>query len=246
VFDRVVANANPAHVDRDLLPAGRTERSDWDDRTYAPSAFMLYLGVEGNVSPLAHHTLVLPTDWEAHFDAIFDTPRWPDDPAYYLSVPSRTDDTVAPDGHEAVVVLVPVAPGIDDGPKPRERYREKVLTDVAEHTGVDLRGRVVFERSACVAEFADRLRAPGGSALGLAHTLTQTGPFRPGHRSSAMDRLYYAGSYTAPGIGMPMTLVSGEHTAAAVRKDAADGARSESGSRSLASLATAFGVGRSD
>ena len=51
-----------------------------------------------------------------------------DDPAYYLSVTSKTDDTVAPDGHHAVVVLVPIAPGLDDDPDMRARFREIVST----------------------------------------------------------------------------------------------------------------------
>jgi phytoene desaturase len=36
-----------------------------------------------------------------------------------------------------------------------------------------------------------------------------------------MDGLYYTGSFTTPGIGVPMALISGEHTADAVREDAA-------------------------
>jgi len=218
--DVVVSNANPAHVERDLLAPEVVDRDPdyWDDRTYAPSALMLYLGVEGDLPALAHHSLVLPTDWEPHFDAMFEDPKWPEDPAYYLSVTSKTDDAVAPDGHHAVVVLVPIAPGLDDRPAVRERVRDKVLDDLAETVGVDLRDRIVVEESACVTEFAGRYRNPKGSALGLAHTLRQTGPFRPGHRGP-VDGLYYAGSYTAPGIGMPMCLVSGEHAADAVLED---------------------------
>ncbi|CAI48193.1 phytoene dehydrogenase (phytoene desaturase) [Natronomonas pharaonis DSM 2160] len=223
--DTVVANAAPAHVDRDLLPDGVAEYGDdyWSDRTYAPSAFMLYLGVEGDVEPLYHHTLVLPTDWDDHFRQIFETPAWPDDPAYYINVPSSTDPTMAPDGHEAVVVLVPIAPGLDDGPAVRETFREQVLNDIATHTGVDLRDRIVLERTACVSEFGQRFGAPQGTALGLAHTLSQTGPLRPSIRSSVSDSLFYAGSYTSPGIGVPMCLTSGEHAAAAVRADATGG-----------------------
>ncbi|WP_152039436.1 phytoene desaturase family protein [Salinigranum salinum] len=219
--DVVVSNANPAYTERELLPPDARERSPqaWDDRTYAPSAFMLYLGVEGDVDPLAHHSLVLPTDWSAHFERIFDRPAWPEDPAYYLSVASKTDDGVAPDGHHAVVVLVPIAPGLDDGPDMRDRYREFVLGALAERTGVDLRGRIVVEESACVSEFADRYGDPQGTALGLAHTLFQTGPFRPDRRAGP-DGLYYTGAYTTPGIGMPMCLVSGERTARAVVEDA--------------------------
>ncbi len=214
--DLVVTNANPAYTERELLEDAPDR--DWDDQTYAPSAFMLYLGVEGDVDPLAHHSLVFPTDWDPHFESIFEDQAWPEEPAYYLSVPSKTDDAVAPEGHHAVVVLVPIAPGLDDGPDVRERYRDRVLADLAEHTGVDLRDRIVVEESACVSEFAERYGDPQGTALGLAHTLFQTGPFRPGHRADR-DGLYYTGAYTTPGIGMPMCLISGEHAADAVLDD---------------------------
>ncbi|MFB6243382.1 MAG: phytoene desaturase family protein, partial [Halobaculum sp.] len=219
--DAVVSNLNPAVAERELLPSSLRRHDDdyWDRATLAPSAYMLYLGVEGSVEPLAHHTLVLPTDWDEHFASIFDDPAWPDDPAYYVSVPSLTDDTVAPDGHETVVVLVPIAPGLDDSPTAREQYRETVLDDLASHTGVDFRGRIVVEEDACVSEFAEQLGAPGGSALGLAHTLDQTGPLRPGHRGGA-EGLYFTGGYTTPGIGVPMTLLSGAQTADALRADA--------------------------
>ena len=218
--DVVVSNANPAVVERDLLDDAVVDRDPdyWDDRTYAPSALMLYLGVEGGLDDLAHHSLVLPTDWKPHFDAMFQDPRWPEDPAYYLSVTSKTDDDVAPDGHHAVVVLVPIAPGLNDDPAVRERLRDAVLADLDESVGVDLEDRIVVEESACVSEFATRYGNPQGTALGLAHTLRQTGPLRPGHRGP-VDGLYYAGSYTAPGIGMPMCLVSGEHAASVVLED---------------------------
>jgi len=221
VADSVVANANPAHVERDLLPddLGR-DAAYWESRTYGPSAFMLYLGVEGDVGPLAHHTLVFPTDWDPHFERIFDDPAWPENPAYYLSVASKTDDDVAPDGHHAVVVLVPIAPGLDDDADRVDAFRDEVLADLAAETGVDLRDRVVVERSVCVSEFADRYRTPGGTALGLAHTLDQTGPLRPSHHAPGVENLYYAGAFTSPGVGLPMAVVSGEHAAEAVARDA--------------------------
>ncbi len=219
-FDRVVANAAPPHVERDLLPDEYARREAyWESRTYAPSAFLLYAGVEGDVD-LDHHALVLPTDWRPHFETIFDDPGWPDDPAYYVHVPSKTDPKAAPDGHEAVFVLVPLAPGLDDDPATRERFRELVLDDLAEQTGVDFRDRIVFEESACVSDFERRFNAPRGTALALSHTLDQTGPLRPAHRAPGVDGLYYVGAYTNPGIGMPMCLLSGEHVAEAVIEDA--------------------------
>ena len=219
--DRVVVNADYRHAEQELLPEHERQYDEgyWDKRTYAPSAFLMYLGIEGDVEELAHHTLVLPTDWEPHFDQIFEDPDWPDEPAYYLCVPSKTDDDVAPDGHSNLFVLVPLAPGLEDTQAMRDRYREQVLDDIAENTGVDLRERIVVEEQFCVSDFVDRYNATEGTALGLAHTLRQTALLRPNNRSSAVDGLYFTGSFTTPGIGVPMCLISGEHTANALIDD---------------------------
>ncbi|QLH84475.1 phytoene desaturase family protein [Halosimplex pelagicum] len=220
--DRVVVNADYAHAEQELLPEHERQYDAdyWDDRTYAPSAYLLYLGVEGDVPELAHHTLVLPDDWDPHFAEIFDDPAWPDEPAYYLCVPSKTDDTVAPEGHSNLFVLVPIAPGLEDSPAQRERFREQILDDVAEHADTDLRDRIVFEEEFCVSDFVDRYNATQGTALGLAHTLRQTALLRPPNRSEAVDGLYFTGSFTTPGIGVPMCLISGQHTAQALVEDA--------------------------
>ncbi|MFB6307949.1 MAG: phytoene desaturase family protein [Haloarculaceae archaeon] len=219
--DEVVVNADYAHAERDLLPDHERQYDDdyWDSRTYAPSAYLLYLGVEGDVPELAHHTLVLPEDWDPHFETIFEDPAWPEDPAYYLCVPSKTDETVAPEGHSNLFALVPVAPGLEDSEAIREQYRDRLLADIAENTGVELLDRIVFEKDFCVSEFVDRYNATEGTALGLAHTLRQTSLLRPNNRSSAVDGLYFTGSFTRPGIGVPMCLISGEHTASAVIED---------------------------
>jgi len=222
--DVVVSDADLAHTEQDLLAPGdrQYDRSYWEDRTIAPSAFLLYLGVDGGVDPLAHHSLVLPTDWDLHFDQIFEDPTWPEDPAYYVCAPSVTDPTVAPPGASTVFVLVPIAAGLDDDPETREQYRDAVLDDLARNAGVDLRDRIRVEETFAVSDFTTRYNALEGTALGLAHTLRQTGPLRPDHRSSAVDGLYFTGGFTRPGIGVPMCLISGEHTATAVLEDAGE------------------------
>mgnify|MGYP000421626822 CR=1 FL=1 len=219
--DLVVSNADYAHTELQLLaPEDRQyDESYWESRTYAPSAYLLYLGVEGDIPELAHHSLVLPADWTDHFDQIFDDPDWPEDPAYYVCAPSKTDDSVAPDGHSNLFVLVPIAPGLEDTDETREWYRDLVLDDLAQHTGTDLRDRIVVEEDFTISDFADRYNARDGSALGLAHTLRQTALFRPPHRSGALDGLYYTGSYTTPGIGVPMCLISGDLTADEILED---------------------------
>ncbi|RDI72425.1 phytoene desaturase family protein [Halopelagius longus] len=213
--DYVVSDADYRHTEMELLPPEKRQYDEayWESRTYAPSAFLLYLGVEGDVEPLAHHTLVLPPDWNDHFETIFEEPSWPEDPAYYLCVPSKTDDDVAPEGHSTLFALVPVAAGLEDTPERREQFRELVLSDIEENTGVELRDRIVFEETFSVDDFTERYNSTKGTALGLAHTLRQTSLFRPPHRSKAVEGLYFTGSFTTPGIGVPMCLISGQLTA---------------------------------
>lgn len=217
----VVSDADYAHTEQHLLPTEKRQYDAgyWESRTYAPSAFLVYLGVEGSVESLAHHTLVLPTEWEGHFEQIFEDPAWPDDPAYYLCVPSKSDDTVAPPGHSNLFALVPIAPGLGDDEGIRTQYRDQLLEDIAANTGEELHDRIVVEEHFSVSDFATRYNSTNGTALGLAHTLRQTGPLRPSHRSDTVDGLYFTGSYTTPGIGVPMCLISGEHTANAVLED---------------------------
>jgi len=216
--DLVVSDANYAHTEQALLPERKRQydESYWDSRTYAPSAFLLYMGVEGDLPELAHHTLVLPTEWDEHFGQIFDEPAWPDDPAYYLCAPSKTDDSVAPEGHSNLFALVPIAPGLDDDAETRAAYRESVLDDIAANADTDLRDRIVVEETFSVSEFGKRYNSMQGSALGLAHTLRQTALLRPPHTSEEVPGLYFTGSYTTPGIGVPMCLISGQLTAEAM------------------------------
>jgi len=217
----VLSDAPYAHTEQELLaPEFRGyDDSYWEERTFAPSALLCYFGVEGDLESLAHHTLVLPTDWDEHFEQIFEEPSWPDDPAYYVCAPSKTDDSVAPDGHSALFVLVPIAAGLPDGPERRSQYRELILEHLAEHADTDIRDRIVLEETFSVSDFADRYNAYDGTALGLAHTLRQTALFRPPHRSKQLDRLYFTGANTTPGIGVPMCLISGEVTTEYILED---------------------------
>jgi phytoene dehydrogenase-like protein len=89
--DYVVSDADYRHTEMELLDEGKRQYDAdyWDSRTYAPSAFLLYLGVEGDVDPLAHHSLVLPTDWDDHFETIFDDPACPTTPRTTCVSPRR-------------------------------------------------------------------------------------------------------------------------------------------------------------
>ncbi len=218
--DAVVSNADYAHTETELVPDEHTTYDEdyWDSRTYAPSAFLIYLGIDKEVD-LEHHSLVLPEEWDEHFDTIFEDPAIPENPAYYICNPSATDNTVAPDGKSAMFILVPIAAELELSEEQRQRFRDEVIEDLENETGLEIEERIEYEKIFAGEEFKERYNSYNGTALGIAHTLRQTSVFRPKQRSKEMEGLYYVGQYTNPGIGMPMCLISGEHVSEKVTKD---------------------------
>jgi phytoene desaturase len=49
-----------------------------------------------------------------------------------------------------------------------------------------------------------------GTPFALAHEFSQTGPFRPPNVERRLPGLFFAGSGTVPGVGVPMVLISGK------------------------------------
>jgi phytoene desaturase len=212
--DVVIVNADYAHSELDLVTKNNQTYDDkyWDSRVIAPSAMVAYLGVDYVVDKLVHHNLFLDEDWEHGFDTIFDPKKaaWPENPSYYVNVPSRTDLSAAPKGSDTLFVLIPLAPGLEDTPELRESFYNKIMDDLEAKLDENIRDHIVVKRIFALNDFMDRYNAYKGTALGLSHTLRQSALWRPAHKSKKVKNLYYSGHYTHPGIGVPMTLISSQ------------------------------------
>jgi phytoene desaturase len=222
--DIVISNADYPFTETQLLAKDAQSYSEsyWKKKTIAPSAFLLYLGVKGKIKNLQHHNLFFANNWEEHFEQIFKDPQWPDKPSYYVCAPSKTDPSAAPKGDENIFVLVPVPSGLDDNDTIRAAYSEKILTHLEDLLGENFVDRIVVKKIFSHRDFTERYNSYKGTALGLAHTLTQTALFRPRIKSKKVNNLYYVGQYTQPGIGMPMCLISAEIVTKEVQKHHAE------------------------
>ncbi|MFN4233328.1 MAG: phytoene desaturase family protein [Bacteroidia bacterium] len=221
VADVVVASADYHHVETKLLDKKYRSYSDdyWEKRVMAPSSLIYYVGLNKKISKVLHHTLVFDRPFDKHAKEIYETPQWPTEPLLYLSCTSQTDNTVAPEGHEALFILIPVAPGLNDSEEIREKYFNLAIDRLEENLGENLRDHIVYKRSYAHCNFINDYNSYKGNAYGLANTLMQTAFLKPSLKSKKVKNLFYTGQLTVPGPGVPPSLISGEVVAKELVKE---------------------------
>jgi phytoene desaturase len=206
--DAVVLNPDLPVAYRDLLGVvpGRVRRL-----RYSPSCFLLLAGSRAPASPGAHHTIHFGTAWREVFDELLSGSLM-SAPSFLVTAPSRSDPALAPAGRSTYYVLFPT-PNLEAGKSSGVDWR-RIAPHYREHVvnTLEQRGFAGFGEGIEVEHVTTPLdwRALGmaaGTPFAAAHTLGQTGPFRPGNLWG--DNVVLAGSGTLPGVGVPMVLVSG-------------------------------------
>ena len=219
--DGIIAAADYHHVEEKLLaPQYRNyTESYWDKRVMAPSSLIFYLGVSCKIGRLDHHTLFFDADLKQHAKEIYEEPQWPSKPLFYVCCPSKTDDSVAPQGHENLFILMPLAPGLKDDDALREQYYEMIMSRLEKFTGLAIRQYVDHKESYCINDFVADYNSYKGNAYGLANTLMQTANLKPSVKNKKVSNLFYAGQLTVPGPGVPPSIISGKVSSAQLLKN---------------------------
>ena len=103
LFDKVVVNADYCYAQSDLL------KRPLADYRYSCSVFLLYLGLKGKLKGLDHHNLFFANDLRKNLREIFEENQTPQDPSFYVHVPTVTDPSLAPEGKDIAYILIPVS-----------------------------------------------------------------------------------------------------------------------------------------
>jgi phytoene desaturase len=217
--DAVLAAADYHHIESKLLPKPYRNYSEtyWEGKTFAPSCLVYYLGINKKIDNLEHHTLFFDEDLEAHAKEIYQQPKWPNKPLFYVCCPSKTDDSVAPAGHENLFLLMPIAPGLTDTEALREQYFDVMVKRIEQQIGESIAGHIDYKKSYCVNDYILDYNSYKGNAYGLANTLLQTAILKPKIKNKKLANLYYAGQLTVPGPGVPPSIISGKIAAEQVQ-----------------------------
>jgi phytoene desaturase len=210
--DAVIASADYHHVESELLPEAFRNYSEeyWDKKTLAPSCLIFYIGLNKKIKSIHHHTLFFEEDLLVHSIEIYKDPQWPSKPLFYVCCPSQTDDSVAPEGHENLFLLMPLAPGLEDNESQRKKYFKIMMSRLENHIGEEILSSIDFRKSYCVNDFVSDYNSFKGNAYGLANTLRQTAVLKPKIRNKKIQNLFYTGQLTVPGPGVPPSIISGK------------------------------------
>ncbi len=217
--DIVVSGADYHHTETllDKKYRGYSE-SYWQKKTFAPSALLFYVGFDKKLQNVDHHTLFFDVDFDAHAHAIYDSPRWHEEPLFYASFPSKTDANLAPENCEASIFLIPLAPRIEDNETIRDNYFNIIIKRFEKLTQQDVKNNIIFKESFCINDFVNDYNSYKGNAYGMANTLMQTAFLRPKLKSKKVKNLYFTGQLTVPGPGVPPSLISGKLVASLIQK----------------------------
>jgi phytoene desaturase (3,4-didehydrolycopene-forming) len=200
------------------------------------SSISFYWGLSQTVPELKTHNIFLADDYRESFDSIFDRQSIPQEPSFYVNVPSRIDPTAAPEGKDSIVVLVPVGhllnssmsqnhhrdPKVNSsvGINPEQDWdsivdsaRKTILSTIETRTGcTPLAKLIVHEELNTPTSWESRFNLDKGSILGLSHSFFNVLAFRPKTKHPQIKGVYFVGASTHPGTGVPIVLAGAKIT----------------------------------
>ena len=222
--DLVVVNADLVYAYNNLLPASSQAKS-LSQKTASCSSISFYWAMDKKVPELTAHNIFLADDYRESFDDIFKRQLIPQEPSFYVNVPSRVDPSAAPEGRDTIVVLVPVGHLLESGVSQESgsrsgqdwdamiaKARETVLKTVEARTGAKIRHSILHEEVNTPMTWKQKFNLDKGAILGLSHSFFNVLSFRPRTKHAKYEDLYFVGASTHPGTGVPICLAGSKIT----------------------------------
>ena len=225
--DYVISNADfpytMKHLIKDKKAKGKYQDAKLEKMDYSCSCLIFYWGMSKRYEFLDMHTFVVSADLDKNLHQIF-SGEFIEDASVYLSIPSRGDETLAPEGKDGFYVLIPVSElstvQYTYSQEVIEKYKENSIKKIERLPGCEnIRREIISESIFTPYDFQSKFNAYHGATFGLQPTLRQSNHWRPQAKSKQVEGLYFTGSSTHPGAGVPIVLESGKICAEELRRD---------------------------
>lgn len=222
--DDVVINADFGHAAQNLFEEGVLRKytpAKLKNLKLSCSTFMMYLGLDKKYD-VPHHAVFFADDYRGNVEGIFKGRPMTEDISFYVRNACATDETLAPQGHSAVYILVP-APNCRSAmnwEKEKKAVRENVLNKLEKRAGMTgVREHIVAEKTITPAEWKQQYDVFEGATFNLAHNMGQMIYLRPHNKFEELDRCYLVGGGTHPGSGLPTIYESGRIAANLISRE---------------------------
>ena len=229
--DVVICSADLVYAYNNLLPPSNYARS-LEKRKASCSSISFYWALDRQIPELKAHNIFLADEYRESFDRIFKDQKLPNDPSFYVNVPSRVDSTAAPPERDTVVVLCPTghllteAEGKGLNPQSRQDWnalvqaaRTAVISTIETRLNVSLSSHIIYETINTPQTWKDIFNLDKGAILGLSHSFFNVLSFRPRTKHDDISTLYFVGASTHPGTGVPIVLAGSKITSEQILQD---------------------------
>lgn len=220
--DMVICNADLSYVYNKLLPAS-AYASSLLKRKASCSSISFYWALDRQFPELTAHNIFLAEDYKESFDSIFKKHLIPDQPSFYVNVPSRVDPSAAPAGCDSIVVLVPVGHLQDSATSTHKgtqgtsgltqdwdtmvaTARRTILKTIETRLTISLGPHIIQEELNTPSTWKEAFNLDRGAILGLSHSFFNVLSFRPKTKHASIEGVYFVGASTHPGTGVPIVL----------------------------------------
>jgi phytoene desaturase (3,4-didehydrolycopene-forming) len=220
--DIVICNADLVYAYNNLLPQSSYATS-LTKRKASCSSISFYWALDRQFTELTAHNIFLAEDYRESFDSIFKKHLIPDQPSFYVNVPSRVDPTAAPEGCDSIVILVPVGHLLESGSEAHKGTasmtgttqdwdamvsiaRETILKTIEDRLKITLGPHILHESVNTPSTWKSAFNLDRGAILGLSHSFFNVLSFRPKTMHPSITNLYFVGASTHPGTGVPIVL----------------------------------------
>ena len=215
--DYVMCNADfpyaMKHLVQDEKAKGKYTDKKIEQMKYSCSCFLLYLGTNKKYDEVEEvHNFVFKGDLEKNINDIFSGEKLKDG-AFYVHIPTKADPSMAPEGKEGLYVLLPVSDlstaKYEWNEETIQHYRNYLIQEMKKIKGFEnIEEEIISESIITPVDFQERFNAYNGATFGLQPTLGQSNHMRPQSKATHCENLYFTGSSTHPGAGVPIVLLS--------------------------------------
>lgn len=217
--DIFVVNADAAWFRGSILKRRKYSEQRLDRMKWTLAPFTLYLGVKGKIDGLSIHNYFLGTNFQEYSSKIFKNQVRLEKPYYYVNVPSKANPEFAPHGNESLFILCPV-PDLRFKPDWSDSHElaNNIINNLSERVDFDIANNLETQIIYNPTHWQKMFNLYKGSGLGLAHDLNQIAYLRPHNTDEKFKNLFYVGSSTIPGTGLPMAVISSNLTTEQIAK----------------------------